>query len=60
MPVLSAFCLWKEAIPQIRAMGGRLHIGPRIQEGMISNLSIYSISKATQSTCMNQYLGKEN
>ncbi len=25
--------LWQEAIPQIRVMGGRLHIGPRVQEG---------------------------
>ena len=25
------FQLWKEALPQIRVMGGRLHIGPHLR-----------------------------
>ena len=29
----SDFRLWKEALPQIRAMGGRLHIGPHLWHG---------------------------
>ena len=27
------FCLWKEALPQIRALGGRLHLGPYKRAG---------------------------
>jgi hypothetical protein len=33
MSSCSDFRLWKEALPQIRAMDGRLHIGPHLRHG---------------------------
>jgi hypothetical protein len=33
MPLRSNFRLWKEAIPQIRAIGSRLHIGLHLRQG---------------------------
>lgn len=32
-PSASDFRLWREALPQIRALGGRLHIGRHLREG---------------------------
>jgi hypothetical protein len=33
MPSDSDFRLWKAALPQIRALGGRLHIGQHLRQG---------------------------
>jgi hypothetical protein len=48
------FCLWKEALPQIRALGGRLHLGPYKRAGHKIWEWVYDIETLTLFHCRKQ------
>jgi hypothetical protein len=58
-PASRDFRMWKEAIPQIRALGGRLHLGRYIQQGhkiwgdMIWNKAKSTTARASSWTFIN-------